>query len=146
MATSPSCAPPSPSCPDEAADHLREILKRCPAATYHAACQFRQTGNSHFLPAIVLGIIERFVESDLRPKLKKPDDTLRLAEDLGLDSLTMMEIVLLVEDVLAISINNDELRPLRTLGDIRQFIENKLRHKPAPQRLNDQFGSNNAPR
>ena len=106
--------------------HLREVLKRCPAPTYQAACQFRKTGDPRYLPDIIHGIIERFVESDLRPKLRQPPDSLCLVEDLGLDSLTMMEIVLLVEDVLAISIRNEELRPLRTLGDIRHFIAGKL--------------------
>ena len=122
-----SCALPARSFTDEEAAHLREILQRCSPATFQAACQFKQTGNPQFLPALISGIIERFVESDLRPKLQPPDAALRLSEDLGLDSLTLMEIVILVEDVLAISIHNEELRPLRTLGDVEQFIEGKLR-------------------
>lgn len=108
---------------------LRAALKRCSASTYEAACRFRQTGNPAHLPAIVLGVVARYVEPDLRTKLKDPDDGLRLIEDLGIDSLTMMQIVLLVEDVLRVSINNEELCPLRTLGDVRQFIERKV-HGP----------------
>lgn len=111
-------------------DHLREILKRCPPSTYEAARRFRVTGDVRQVPAIVFGIIERFTESELRPKLREPHDGLMLGEDLGLDSLTMMEIVLLVEDVLTISIKNDELRHLRTLGDVRQFVEGKLHPQP----------------
>ncbi len=111
-------------------EHLRDILKRCPPATYAAAHQFRTTGDTRHVPAIILGIIERFTESGLREKLREPHDSLMLSEDLGLDSLTLMEIVLLVEDVLVISINNEELRHVRTLGDIRQFIEIKLHDKP----------------
>ena len=123
--------PPSPeSFPTEEIDHLRDVLKRCPTSTFQAACQFRETGDPRHLPAIVFGIIERFVEPDLRSKLKNPPDSLCLIEDLGLDSLTIMEVVLLVEDVLAISINNDELRQLRRLGEVRQFIEGKLRSQP----------------
>ena len=102
---------------------LRESLKRCSASTYEAASQFRKTKNTEHLPAIILGIIERFVEPDLRAKLRDPDDDLRLIEDLGIDSLTMMEIVILVEEVLQMSINNEELRHLRTIGDVKQFIE-----------------------
>src|SRR3954468_23482480 len=108
---------PKPFAPeDEAA--LREALKRCSPSTFEAAVQFRKTGNPEHLPAIVIGVIERFVEPDLRMKLKDADDDLRLIEDLGIDSLTMMEIVILVEDVLQMSINNDELRNLRTVGDV----------------------------
>ena len=66
-------------------------------------------------------------------KLKNPDDDLRMIEDLGIDSLTMMEIVILVEDVLQMSINNEELRHLRTLGDVKQFIECKVRGLPLPK-------------
>jgi len=113
--------------------NLREALKRCSAATYEAAAQFRKTGNIEHLPAIVLGIIERYVEPDLRAKLKDTDDDLRIIEDLGIDSLTMMEIVILVEDVLQMSINNDELRHLRTIGDVKTFISCKVRGLPLPK-------------
>ena len=112
---------------------LRESLKRCSASTYEAASQFRKTKNVEHLPAIILGIIERFVEPDLRAKLKDPDDDLRLIEDLGIDSLTMMEIVILVEEVLQMSINNEELRHLRTIGDVKVFIDCKVRGLPPPK-------------
>src|SRR3954468_23366043 len=116
---------------DEAA--LREALKRCSPSTFEAAVQFRKTGNPEHLPAIVIGVIERFVEPDLRMKLKDADDDLRLIEDLGVDSLTMMEIVILVEDVLQMSINNDELRNLRTVGDVKTFIDCKVRSLALPK-------------
>ncbi len=116
---------------DEAA--LREALKRCSPSTFESACQFRKTGNPEHLPAVVIGVIERFVEPDLRIKLKDADDDLRLIEDLGIDSLTMMEIVILVEDVLQMSINNDELRNLRTVGDVKTFIDCKVRGLTLPK-------------
>src|SRR6476620_10442595 len=79
---------------DEAA--LREALKRCSPSTFEAAVQFRKTANPEHVPAVVIGVIERFVEPDLRIKLKDADDDLRLTEHLGIDSLTIMEIVILV--------------------------------------------------
>ena len=112
---------------------LRESLKRCSPSTFEAAIQFRKTGNPEHVPAVVIGIIERFVEPDLRTKLKDADDDLRLIEDLGIDSLTMMEIVILVEEVLQLTINNDELRNLRTIGDIKVFIDCKIRGLPLPK-------------
>ena len=81
----------------------------------------------------MIGVIERFVEPDLRVKLKDADDDLRLIEDLGIDSLTMMEIVILVEDVLQMTINNDELRNLRMVGDVKTFIDCKIRDLPLPK-------------
>jgi acyl carrier protein len=105
---------------------LRETLKRCSPATYYAACKFRKTGRSEELQTVVLGVIERFVERELRPKLQTPDAALRLSEDLGLDSLTMMEIVMVAEEVLRISVSNEELSHLRTLGEVQRFIAGKL--------------------
>lgn len=123
---------PKPFAPeDEVA--LREALKRCSPSTFEAAVQFRKTANPEHVPAVVIGVIERFVEPDLRMKLKDADDDLRLIEDLGIDSLTMMEIVILVEDVLTMSINNDELRNLRTVGDVKTFIDCKIRGLPLPK-------------
>jgi acyl carrier protein len=121
-----------PFAPDDEAA-LREALKRCSPSTFEAAVQFRKTGNADHMPAVVIGVIERFVEPDLRSKLKDGDDDLRLIEDLGIDSLTMMEIVILVEDVLQLSINNDELRNLRTVGDVKTFIDCKIRGLPLPR-------------
>jgi 3-hydroxyacyl-[acyl-carrier-protein] dehydratase len=123
---------PKPFAPeDEAA--LREALKRCSPSAFESAVQYRRTGNAEHVPAVVIGIVERFVEPDLRVKLKEADDDLRLIEDLGIDSLTMMEIVILVEDVLQMSINNDELRNLRTVGDVKTFIDCKIRGLPLPK-------------
>jgi 3-hydroxyacyl-[acyl-carrier-protein] dehydratase len=110
---------------------LREALKRCSPATYFAACKFRQSRDAADLAAIINGVVERYVERDLRAKLLANDTALRLREDLGLDSLTMMEIVMLAEEVLHISISNEELTHLRTLGDVHRFFEEKTR-EPAP--------------
>jgi 3-hydroxyacyl-[acyl-carrier-protein] dehydratase len=128
----PFLAPSKPFAPeDESA--LREALKRCSPSAFESAVQFRKTGHPEHVPAVVIGIVERFVEPDLRIKLKDADDDLRLIEDLGIDSLTMMEIVILVEDVLQLSINNDELRNLRTVGDVKTFIDCKIRGLALPK-------------
>jgi 3-hydroxyacyl-[acyl-carrier-protein] dehydratase len=106
--------------------YLRDALKRCSPATREAACEFRRTGSAKHLPAIIHGLIEHFVEPEARAKLGGGGEELRLAEDLAIDSLTMLEIVFLAEDVLQISIDNEEVRPFRTVGDINRFIAAKL--------------------
>ena len=69
---------------------LREALKRCSPATYYAACKFKSHGRSEDLRTVIFGIVERFVERELRSKLVDGNDGLRLSEDLGIDSLTVM--------------------------------------------------------
>lgn len=112
---------------------LRESLKRCSPAAIEAALQFRKTHDPAHVPTVVIGVVERFVEPSLRPKLHQGDEDLRMVEDLGIDSLTMMEIVILVEDVLQMQINNEELRGLRTVGDVKTFIDCKARGLPTPK-------------
>lgn len=117
---------------------LREALKRCSPATYYAACKFRASADPADLAVVIHGVIERFTERDLRAKLASPSGPLRLREDLGLDSLTMMEVVMLAEEVLGISVNNEELTHLRTLADVQAFIARKVTAPPATHHPSDQ--------
>jgi len=116
----------------EAETALRESLRRCSAKTVDAAVAYGHSGEAQHIPAIIIGIIERFVEPDLRPRLAADCDDLRIIEDLGLDSLTMMEIVMLVEEVTQTRIENDELRGLVTIGDIKAFVDCRARGVPTP--------------
>ena len=105
---------------------LHDALKRCSAATRHAAREYRRTGKVEWVPTIIHGLIEHYVEPEARAKLGGADDNLRLTEDLGVDSLTMLEIVFLAEEVLQVSIDNEELRPFKTVGDVKRFVASKL--------------------
>jgi 3-hydroxyacyl-[acyl-carrier-protein] dehydratase len=105
---------------------VMDALKRCSPSTREAAREFRRTGDPGRLPAIIDGLIAHYVEPGARAKLARGDDSLRLAEDLAIDSLTMLEIVSLAEDVLQITIDNGEIRPFRTVGDIKTFVASKL--------------------
>ncbi|HEX2855796.1 MAG TPA: acyl carrier protein [Opitutaceae bacterium] len=101
---------------------LRSALKRCSLATYRAALRFRKTRSPAYLPALVHGLLERYVSSELRAKFGPASHRLRLREDLGLDSLTMMELVMVAEEVLQVSISNDDLPHLRTVGDLQEYL------------------------
>ncbi len=128
----------APLSEDERGD-LADSLKRCSEETRQAAFEFRESGKLSLLPIIILGIIERFLEPEIRPKLQEGDGSLKLIDDLGIDSLTMMEIVVLVEESLDLSIDNEELRDLRTLDDVRVFLDAKIRNIPVPEK-NKHYG------
>ena len=115
---------------------LRESLKRCPKPAIEAAVQFSRSHDPELVPTIVMGIIERFVEPDVRPVLREGNDHVRLLEDLGIDSLLMVEIVILVEETLGIHIENEELRNLRSVGDIKAYLDAKLKGLPLPATKN----------
>jgi len=111
-------------------EQLRESLKRCPEPAIEAAVQFQNSRNPELVPVIVLGIIERFVEPETRSLVREGKDETRLLDDLGIDSLLMVEIVMLVEETLGISIENEELRGLQNLGDIKAYLRSKIEGTP----------------
>lgn len=119
------------SAEDEA--NLNERLRRCGPATLEAVLAYRRDGEVSRLPEAVLGMLGRFVDPDARPRLAAPGaDDLRVMEDLGLDSFALLELVSLVEDVLHITISTEELRGLRTVGDVKVFVDCRVRGVPPP--------------
>jgi acyl carrier protein len=115
-------------------EDLKELLKRCPAGTYEAALKFRKSKDAAQIETIVMGIIDRHLEPDQREILANSDDSLRMYEDLGMDSLTMLEVVMLVEQTLLVSIDNEELRDLRTVGDVKAYLNAKAMGVEPPKR------------
>ena len=116
-------------------EDLKELLKRCPVGTYEAALEFRKSKDISQVEKIVMGIIDRHLEPDQREILSGSDDTLRMYEDLGMDSLTMLEVVMLVEQTLEVSIDNEELRDLRTIGDVKAYLNAKAKGEEPPKRM-----------
>jgi acyl carrier protein len=69
----------------------------------------------------------RYVDHENRDRLHEAAPEMRLSEDLGLDSLTMIELAMTLEDVLQIPLNDERLRSLQTLGDINRFVAESLK-------------------
>lgn len=104
----------------------RDPLKRFPQETRAAFEEFRRRGDPGLLPVIVDGVIERYLDPAQRTRLRSGGDSLRLAQDLGVDSLTLLEIVFLAEEILGVSIDNEELRPACTVGEIKRIVASKV--------------------
>ena len=105
---------------------LRDTLKRCSAETLEAALAYRKTGDVSLVSVVVLGIVARFLDPDVADKLRSGGDSMEFMSDLGMDSLTMIEAIMMVEESLGVSIKNDELLNLRSVGDLKSFINEKL--------------------
>jgi 3-hydroxyacyl-[acyl-carrier-protein] dehydratase len=116
---------------DSEIQKLQQALKRCSPETVEAAIAFRTEPDPKHLPVIVYGVLERFMPPESAGKLKGADGSTRLIEDLGIDSLTMLEVVLTIEEVLNIRIENEELREIRTLGEVKAFIAKRIEDGPA---------------
>ncbi len=105
---------------------LKEGLRRCSPETIAAAIRYREHADLDAIPAIVYGILERYQPATATVKLSQANENTRLIEDLGLDSLTLLEIVLSIEEVLKLRIENEELREIRTLGLLNKFLHDKI--------------------
>jgi len=103
-------------------ESLHSLLRRCSPETVAAAQRYRRTKSLDEVPTIIHGVIARYLEVDRRELLREPKSSLRLSEDLGLDSLSMIEISMTLEDVLEVSLNEEQLRHLKTLGDINVYV------------------------
>lgn len=108
---------------------LKEGLRRCSPETVAAAIRYRESGDLAAIPAVVMGILERYQPASAPVKLTDAKDDVRLIEELGLDSLTLLEIVMSIEEVLKLRIENEELREIRTLGQLKDFLHAKITGK-----------------
>lgn len=88
--------------------------------------RFRTTADLAEIPAVVYGIIERHLPAENTRDLSQASDDTKLIEDLGIDSLTLLEIVLSIEETTGISVENEELREISTLGQVKEFIAHKI--------------------
>lgn len=58
----------------------------------------------------------------------------RLVEDLGFDSLKVMEFIARLEDELGITISLKRLAGVRTVGDVYNLVDGHLAMQPADSR------------
>jgi acyl carrier protein len=105
---------------------LKEGLRRCSPETVAAAIRYRERGDLDAVPEVVFGILARYQPATAPVKLADATDDMRLIEDIGLDSLTLLEIVMSIEEVLKVRIENEELRELSTLGRLNEFLRAKI--------------------
>src|SRR5277367_5966385 len=113
---------------DEQVAEIRQQFKRCDQETIDAIVKFRQTGDTSLLPVIVRGVVRRYLPADKAGLLDNATEDTNLS-DLHIESLTMLEIVLDIQDAVDVVIEDTELREVRTLGDVRKFLELKLADK-----------------
>jgi 3-hydroxyacyl-[acyl-carrier-protein] dehydratase len=109
---------------------LRESFKRCSPETVEAILRFRNERDLSAVIVVVNGVIERYLKLPPGETLAAKPDSTRLGEDLGIDSLTMLEIVMAIEEALDFRIEDSEARSIRTLGDVRLYVDDRVHGRP----------------
>ena len=119
-AASPSATKSAPLSDQE------ERLRHLPAAARASFLRFQAEGDPAELDPVIFAILEDFIpRTPERPFPTLPGET-RLIEDLGFDSLAITEVVFFTEDLFGITISNEEIIQVRTLGDLRGFVRRKV--------------------
>jgi acyl carrier protein len=104
-----------------------EKLGRLPPGALENYRKFMEKGDEEALTGLVIDVLNYYLPKGAiaRTNLAWPEDA-RLVEDLGFDSLATIETVFFIEDLFQISIANDEIMKVRTVGDLRRFLRGKI--------------------
>lgn len=109
---------------DAEKETIRRSFKRCREDTIEAIIRLRETHDPALIPAIVRGIVWRYVQPEARPLVEEAKAETPLVA-LGIDSLMMLEVVLDIQDALDLVIEDEEMRKIQTIGDVISFLERR---------------------
>ena len=70
--------------------------------------------------------VNSFLVDELEIDEAKIEDDARLKEDLGIDSLEVVDVIVLVEQEFGFKMNREDFKDLKTYGDFCQFIAGRL--------------------
>ena len=101
-------------------------LKHLPEPAQAAFRQFQRDGNPATLDPVIFAILEDFIPKNPVTPFAELPETTELIGGLGFDSLAITEVVFFTEDLFGVSISNEEIIQVRTLGDLRNFIHRKV--------------------
>lgn len=117
--------------PALAEKRAQESLAGFPAPVLDAYRVFAATGDLHSLDTVVLGVLHFYMARKPAGTLDELPGTTKLADDLGCDSLTMMDTVFVVENLFDIKIDDEELVQIVTLDDLRAKLRQHVQTPPA---------------
>ena len=110
---------------EEQIEKIKHSFRRCREGTADAIIELQRTGDASLIPAIVRGIVWRYVHQDVRPIVEQATAETPLVS-LGIDSLTMMEVVLDVQDALDLVIEDADLKDMKTIGDVIGLLQQRF--------------------
>ena len=70
--------------------------------------------------------VDAFLVDELEIDPEKISDDARLKEDLGIDSLEVVDVIVLVEEEFGFKMRPEQFRDLKTYGQFCQFIHDRL--------------------
>jgi len=103
----------------------KPALARFPAAVLEAYERYCRDKDPSALTALVNAAVVDYRPSGAGAPPPVADTT-RLLEDLAYDSVAVAELIFFFEDLFDLSLSNDDIAGVRTIGDLRACVEKKL--------------------
>jgi acyl carrier protein len=107
-------------------DKLGELLRGFPESTIQACAEFQRTRGDEAFERAFAGIIEHHLTKPAAEPVTRLPGSTTLVADLGLDSLTMVEMAFLFEDLFAAKLPHDEFVKVGTLDDLRRLLRAQM--------------------
>src|SRR2546423_13466603 len=120
--------PPPMLSPAAARQRASEHLAGFPPQITEHYIAFATMGASANLDIVVLGMLHFYLAKRPESPLTDLPGTTRLREDLGVDSLTMIDLLFLTESVFDLKLAEDELGRITTLDELRRHFRERLGH------------------
>ena len=91
--------------------------------TLEAIRAYRQSRDPKLVGTIVQGIVEKYLPPEIRDRAP---EAMKALNAFGIESVTLMEIILDIQDALEIVITDAELRSLRNFDDATKLLREKV--------------------
>lgn len=99
--------------------------------TLEAIREYRRTRDPALVDTVLRGILEKYLPENIRPaEIAAAEIAGAPVESslnaFGLESLTLIEVILDLQDALGITLTDDELRSLHSLDEVRALLMQKV--------------------
>lgn len=106
------------------AEEIRTKLDGYPEELFEQYDQFLKDKNPDQLNNFVIGLLRFLHDASGEPITFTGDTNLR--EDLGVDSITIAEVIFQLEDIFEVEIDNQKLLQTNTVEQLKSYIMSKL--------------------
>lgn len=105
---------------------LQEKLEAFPPEFQQLVHAYKAQPSPELLAPVIVGVIAYHGGDNFTAKHAEKGGAVLLVEDLGFDSLTLVEISFQAEDFVGFIIQPQDFADLKTLDDLQAFVKGKL--------------------
>ncbi len=105
---------------------IREKLCGYPEPILEQYERYQETRDQAYLHGFVIGLLRFLQDADETTATTGLSDSTQLREDLGVDSITIAEVIFQLEEIFEIEIDNQDLMNIHTVGELKQYILSKV--------------------